>query len=113
LANNLEYTHSELNASLPSLAGHYTLQKEVRLSYNNREIVYVVGQAVIEASCCSSGNWAYAFVPGYIVNWQYKTNEADRPVSEVEPIPVSDSATREGISRIIKKTEFIFRIEFW
>jgi hypothetical protein len=113
LANNLEYTHSELNESLPSLAGHYTLQKEVRLSYNNREVLYVVGQAVIEASCCSSGNWAYIFVPGYIVNWQYKTNEADRLVSEVEPIPASDSATRAGISQIIIKAESISRIEFW
>ena len=113
MANNLEYTHSKLNEDLPSLAGHYTLHREVRLSYSNREVLYVVGQVVVEASCCGAKNWTYAFVPGYIANWQYKTNEAGLFVSEVEPIPVSDSATREGISRIIRKTESISRIEFW
>ena len=113
MANNLEYTHSKLNEDLPSLAGHYTLQKEVRLSYNNREVLYVVGQAAIEAPCCGTGNWAYAFVPGYIVNWQYKTNEVGLPVSKVEPIPISDSATREAVGRVIRQAESISRIEFW
>ena len=113
MVKNLEYTHSKLNEDLPSVAGHYALQKEVRLSYNNREVLYVVGQVVVEASCCGAKNWTYAFVPGYIVDWQYKTNEGGLFVSELEPIPISDSVTRGAISRIIRKTESISRIEFW
>ena len=113
MASNLEYNHSKLNEDLPSLAGHYTLQKEVRLSYNNREVLYVVGQAVVETSCCGAKNWTYAFVPGYIVNWQYKTYEAGLLVSAVEPIPISDSVTREAVSRIIRQAESVSRIEFW
>ena len=106
-----KYTHLELNKDVSSIAGYYTPQKEVRLKYNNREVLYVVGQAVIEASCCGGGSCGYAIVPGYIVNWQNKTNEAGLPVSEVEPI--SDRETRENISRIIKEAEVISQIEFW
>ncbi len=66
---------------------------------------------MIESSCCGSGSRAYVIAPGYIVNWQNKTNEAGLPVSEVEPI--SDKLAREDISRIIKETEVISQIEFW
>ena len=111
MINNLEYTHLELNKDVNCLAGYYTPEKEVRLTYNNREVLYVVGQVVIESSCCGSGSRGYAIVPGYILNWQNKTNEAGLPVSEVEPI--SDKATRENISRIIKEAEVISQIEFW
>ena len=93
------------------MAGYYTPLKEVRLKYNNREALYVVGQAVIESSCCGSGSRGYAIVPGYILNWQNKTNEAGLPVSEVEPI--SDKLAREDINRIIKETEVNSQIEFW
>jgi len=106
-----KYTHLKINEDVNCIAGYYTPQKEVRLKYNNREVLYVAGQAVIEASCCGSGSCGYAIVPGYIVNWQNKTNEAGLPVSEVEPI--SDKATRENISRIIKQAEVISQIEFW
>jgi len=106
-----EYTHLELNKDVNCLAGYYTPEKEVRLKHNNREVLYVIGQAVIEASCCGGGSCGYAIVPGYILNWQNKTNEAGLPVSEVEPI--SDKATQENISRIIKEAEVISQIEFW
>jgi len=111
LIGNLEYTHLTLNEDKNTIAGYYTPQKEVRLKYNNREVLYVVGQAVIESSCCGSGNWEYVLVPGYLIKWQYKTNEAGLPVSEIEPI--SDKVTRESISQIIKEAESISQVEFW
>ena len=111
MANTLEYTHLKLNEDVYNKTGYYTPQKEVRLKYNDREVLYVVGQAVIESSCCGVGNWGYVTVPGYILNWQNETNEAGLPVSEVEPI--SDKAIRENISQIIKEAELISQIEFW
>ena len=108
----IQYTHLELNKDYPGgIAGYYTPEKEVRLKYNGREVLYVTGTAVIESSCCGSGSWAYVLVPGYIVNWQNETNEAGLPVSEVEPI--SDQETRNNIRNIIQSTETISQIEFW
>jgi len=106
-----KYTHQELNKDVNCIAGFYTPLKEVRLKYNSREVLYIVGQSVIESSCCGIGSWGYAIVPGYIVNWQNKTNEACLPVSEVEPI--SDKAIRADISRTIKQVETVSQIDFW
>ncbi len=105
-----KYTHLELDKEVSSIAGYYSPQKEVRLKYKNREVLYVIGQAVIECSCCGDGSWGYAIVPGYILNWQSETNESGLPVSEVEP--VSDEETRKNISRIITEAEAISQIEF-
>ena len=111
MADNLEYVHQKLDEDSRSPAGFYTPEKEVRLRYNGRDILYVVGHAVMDSSCCGIGRWVYVIVPGYIVNWQSKTNEAGLPVTEVEPIP--DKATRDTIKKIIEETESISQIEFW
>ncbi len=111
MANNLKYTHTKLEEDVICPAGYYTPLKEVRLKYNDREVLYMVGHAVMESSCCGSARGTYVTVPGYIVNWQNKTNEAGLPVSEVEPI--SDEATRENIRRIIQEAEAISQIDFW
>ena len=106
-----EYTHLELDREINCIAGYYMPQKEVRLKYNNREVLYVVGQAAVESSCCGVGSYSYAIVPGYLLNWQSKKNEGGLPVSEVEPI--SDEETRSNIRQIIQTEEAVSQIEFW
>ena len=106
-----KYTHLELNKDVCAIAGYYTPQKEVRLKYDSQEVLYVVGHAAIESSCCASGCWDYALVPGYIRSWQSAKNEACLPVSEVETI--SDRGAREDINRLIAEAEGVSHIEFW
>ena len=79
-----KYTHLKLNEDYPvGIAGYYVPEKEARLKYNGREVLYVVGQAVVESSCysdsCSPVRKVYAIVPGYIVNWQNSKNEDGLP----------------------------------
>ena len=111
LVKNAQYTHLRVNEDVTSIAGYYTPLKEVRLKHDNREVLYIVGQAVLEASCCGTGSWNYALVPGYIVNWRNKTNEAGLPVSDVEPI--SDKTARDAIRQIISEAESVPQVEFW
>ena len=106
-----KYTHLELNQTIEALAGHYTPQKEVRLKYNGREVLYVIGQAVVDASCCGTADYQYALVPGYVIRWQAETNKDGLPVSEVEPI--ADKATQDNLRKIIRETEHVSQIEFW
>ena len=109
---NTKYTHLELDKDVESgIARYYTPQKEVRLQYNGREVLYVIGQAVVESSCCGNGSWGYAIVPGYIVNWQNTKNEAGLPISEVEPI--LDEEVQHNIRRIIETEETASPIGFW
>jgi hypothetical protein len=105
------YTHLELNRDIQAPAGYYTPQKEVRLKYNGREVLYIVSQAVIDSSCCGTADYNNALVPGYIVRWRAGKNRDGRPVSEVEP--VTDKRARAGIRKIIRETEYVTQTEFW
>jgi hypothetical protein len=107
----LEYTHLPVGQDVTCIAGYYTPRREVRLKYNSREVLYVVGQAVIDSSCCGLGTWGYILVPGYIVNWHKRTNADGLPVTEVEPI--SDRTVQDDIRRLITEAESIPQVEFW
>ena len=74
-----QYTHLELGKDvMAGIAGYYTPQKEVRLQHNGREVLYVIGEVVVESDChdgaCSVGSWTYALVPGYVVKCQNTRN---------------------------------------
>ena len=105
------YTHLELDKEIEALAGYYVPLKEERLPYKGREVLYVVGQAVVDASCCGFMSSGYVLVPGYIVDWKSATNENDLPVTQVEPI--LDQEEQGIICDIIKEAENIPQVEFW
>jgi len=105
-----KYIHEELNQEVRSIAGYYLLEKEERLIYNGREIFYVLVCGVIDNSCCGVGGCRYASVPGYVVEWKNKTDEAGRAVSQVETI--TDDGSKAEIFGIIQKKETVDQVEF-
>ncbi|MCK4817392.1 hypothetical protein KA005_16600 [bacterium] len=106
-----EYIHEKMNQEIETISGHYMFYKEVRLPFNNCEILYVVGCAVIDNSCCGVGGCGYALVPGYIVSWESRIDNQGRYVSEVEPI--RDQSTQKEVNQLIKKTEIVTQVQFW
>jgi hypothetical protein len=106
-----KYTHLELNRDILAPSGYYTPQKEVRLQYNGREVLYTVSRTVIECSCCGATSYNSALVPGYIVRWQAEKNEEGDPVSEVALI--TSEKARADISKQIRENEHISLTEFW
>ena len=106
----VEFKHLEPGKDIPiGIAGYYVMFKEVRMPYKGREILYLTGKAVLEASCCGAGSWVYASVPGYIKGWH--TAERDGMVfSEVESI--SDPAEREELNKIIQEREYLDIVYF-
>ncbi len=105
-----EYSH-ELGKEILSISGRYKLEKEEKIEHNGREILYVIGNAVIDSSCCGDGGCRYAVVPGFIVSWKSKTNEAGVQTSEVEPI--TEQILKERIRKIIEKNEWVNQVQFW
>jgi hypothetical protein len=110
------YTHTPLNEDVEAFAGYYTPEKEVRLEFQGREILYVTGHVVIECTCgpghaCTSQNYWYATVPGYIIKWQSETNSKGYPVTEIEP--VKELSTQAAIRKVINKKESVMRVDFW
>jgi hypothetical protein len=105
-----EYTHIELNVEVQSIGGHYILEKEVRMPYHGEEVLYVVGTGVVDTSCCGMGGCRYAIVPGYVLEWKYRTNKDGLPVSEM--MPIRDENIRKELQDRIKKEELVQLVEF-
>lgn len=107
------YTHLKQGENVMfGIAGYYTPQQEIRLPYKGREVLCIIGQVVLESSCCTvNTDWAYALVPGYILNWRDGVNEDGLPVSEVEP--VRDTKEREEIRKAIQTQEPSAMVDFW
>ena len=106
-----QYTHQELWADNTSLSGYYSPFKEVKQNYQGRTVLYIVGHAAINNSCCGISNWEYVLVPGYLVDWHVSHDQKGLPVSTVEPI--NDSGVRQDLTRIIAGAENTDRISFW
>ena len=104
------YVHEPLDREVTAIAGHYVLTAEVRLPHRGREVLYVVGHAVIDTSCCGMGGCGYAIVPGYVLEWHAMRDERDRPVTRVEP--VRDPDDRRGLERAIRERESLPQVQF-
>ena len=100
-----DFVHPELGREITAIGGHYVFNKEIRLAYNNREVVYLVGYAVVNTSCCGVGGCAYALVPGFIRDWKYKKSNDGLFVSQIESI--GDAADQMEVRRRIQKEEVI------
>jgi hypothetical protein len=98
----IEYTHPELDREVRSIAGYYVPVEEHVLPYNEREVIYILGSACIEASCCGSKDWLYIQVPGFLVRKHIRVSADTLPVSEIEIIEDKD-ARRIVYETLIKK----------
>jgi len=105
-----EYVHQELNQEVNAIGGRYVLLKEVRLPFHGREVLYVVGGAIVDTSCCGVGGCAYALVPGFVVEWKYRRNEGGLAVSRGEPI--HDQIIQGRVRRLIGRAETLQQIDF-
>jgi hypothetical protein len=106
----IDFTHPVLNQAIRTISGHYVLSREEQLSYNGRKVLYLVGCAVVDSSCCGPGGCAYALVPGYIRQWKYKLNAGNLAVTQVEPI--RDEADRQALRQLIKEKEGVQQVNF-
>ena len=105
-----DFVHPDLNAEIRTISGHYVLSRERRLTFNNRKVLYFIGCATVDSSCCGAGGCAYALVPGYIREWKYIKDSGDLSVSRVEPI--RDAGTQSEIRRLILEKEPVQQVNF-
>jgi hypothetical protein len=104
-----EYTH-ELNREVRSISGGYELEREAKFEINGKEVLYVVGNAVMDSSCCGAWGCRYALVPGYVKKFKTRQDKQGLWISEVEP--VIDRVTRQEITRVLKEKEIIQQVQF-
>ncbi len=105
-----EYVHQELNRQVTAIGGHYLLVKEAQLPFHGRKVLYLVGHAAFDTTCCGTGGCAYALVPGFIVSWKTGTNEDGLAVSAVQPIHQPD--LQDQIRRLLERQEWVHQVIF-
>jgi hypothetical protein len=98
--HGVDHAHLELNREFEFISGSYSLTEEGRLPYRGREVLYMVGVAILDRTCCGSGGCRFLNVPGYLLDWRYRTDGEGKPVSRVEPI--LDAAERSEIRRLLE-----------
>lgn len=95
------YTHQAPGTDVECIGGCYTITGEGRLDYRDGVLLYVVGVAVIDRSCCGTGGCRFVHVPGYIRAWHHETGPGGQRVSAVEP--VSDPQDRRAIAALLNR----------
>ena len=105
-----DFAHPQLGREVTAIGGHYVFGKEIRMPYHNREILYFVGYAVLDSTCCGVGGVAYVLVAGLIRQWKYKKNQDNVFVSKVEPI--RDHSVQKEVRSLIQKKEMVFQVTF-
>ena len=106
----IDFVHPELGREITAIGGHYVFVKEIRLQHRDREILYFVGYAVLDSSCCGVGGCAYALAAGFIRQWKYKRDRNDATISQVEPI--RDEMIQKELRRLIQKREALCQVSF-
>lgn len=106
-----EFTHPDLGEEVRSISGYYVPCEEHTLPYDGRDIIYVLGQACIDASCCGSAAWSYIQVPGFLIRKHIRGGGAAPLVSEVESL--QDPETRNSIRELLSKEYPGAQIEIW
>lgn len=109
-AEKIDFVHPELGREVTAIGGHYVFGKEIRIPFSSREILYFVGYAVLDSTCCGVGGCAYVYVPGFVRQWKYKKTENDCDVSQVEPI--RNHAFQKEVRRLIQNKEMVFQVTF-
>ena len=105
-----DFAHPQLGREVTSIGGHYVFGKEIRLPFHSREILYFIGYAVLDSTCCGVGGIAYVLVAGFLRQWKYKKDQDDCFVSLIEPI--IDQAVQKEIKSIIRKREMVYQVSF-
>ena len=107
-----QYIHPELNEKVEFFGGSYLFCEEGRLSYQGKEVFYLVGMACVESSCCGARGCAFIKVPGYVFSWKQRMDEHGQVLSEIERI--EDQESQKEISKILEEKHPGFsQIEFF
>ena len=102
----LSYVPDALGVEVPAPSGYYQPVREDSLDFQGRRLMYTLGTACIEASCCGVGSWDYLRVEGYLVEGDAGADG----VVEVDTVEAAEEKT--AIARLLQAKHPGVRVEF-
>jgi hypothetical protein len=104
------YSHDNLGTEVQAPWGYYQALEEGHLTYSGRQVLYTLGSACIEASCCGKGSWNYVRVEGYV---DEKSGQSDPAgVDPVEVDTIEEAGERAAIAKLLGEEHPGVRVEF-
>jgi hypothetical protein len=108
----IQFIHPQLEREVEGRAGYYVPLEEHILPYDGREVLYILGYACIDNSCCGAEKrWGYVQVPGFLVRKHIHSKESGPLVSEVEII--EEESDRSSIRRSLLQKYPGIQMEMW
>ncbi len=104
-----DYTH-EIGKEIRFISGGYELEREGTLEVDGRTIVYAVGNALLDSSCCGYWGCRFAVVPGYVTRWKYRLDQEGTAVSSVDS--VKDEQLQRYITKLLEQNEGVTQVQF-
>ena len=105
----MEFRHPCIGEEIEAIGGHYLFTKEEILEHESGRILYLVGCAVTDRSCCGPAGCGYAVVAGYVVSLHGAGHVENTSVSIIDPVP---EALHEQIARIVRLREGVGQVQF-
>lgn len=108
----VQYSRDELGGEIQAPWGYYQPLEEGSLEYGSRQVLYTLGSACIEVSCCGHGSWEYARVEGYVVDGGTASPGGDAEGATIELETIESAEQRAEISKLIQEQYPGVRVEF-
>jgi len=105
-----EYVHCSLGEEIQSIGGHYVITDEVRMPFEGKQILYLKGYALIDASCCGVGGCPFVHVKGFLLDWKWKKDFLGQEISLVEPI--REKGLKQTLRKLLQEKEVYHQIRF-
>ncbi len=80
--------------------GEYTVRREGRIPYDDRDVLYILADIAVGSACCGTATGRILVVPGYIKPESEEPREGNPARSRIRP--VRSPREREAITRILQ-----------
>lgn len=94
------HVHQPPGTEVRAAWGEYTVRREGRIPYDDRDVLYVLADIAVGSACCGTATGRILIVPGYI------GTGGDGPRGETPArsriTPIRTARDREAITRILQ-----------
>jgi hypothetical protein len=104
------YSRGDFGTEVQAVWGYYQPMEAAVLEFAGKLLLYTLGSACIEASCCGKGSWNYVRVEGYVAKggpeWTLGGSEP------VEIDTIEDTQEQAAIAKLLAEKHPGVRVEF-
>lgn len=89
------FVHLPIEEDIHAIGGHYQIHKELCMEIRGQSLLYLLGVAAYDRTCCGQGGCLFALVAGFLRRYRFARVLATAPASDLQAaalasLPASD-----------------------